>query len=163
MDKFNGYEYVDLGLPSGTLWAKCNVGASSETDGGFYFAWGETQGYTADQVGSGEGKRAFIDSEYKFGKESPLTKYDQDGLTELELTDDAAAVNMGGDWHMPTKAQYEELFNTTYVTNAWVENYNGSSVPGCLLTSVNNGNTLFIPSTGHCYDGAIFGIYPSYG
>lgn len=49
------YEYVDLGLPSGTLWAKWNVGATSETDTGLYFAWGETQGYTADQVGTGEG------------------------------------------------------------------------------------------------------------
>lgn len=45
------YEYVDLGLPSGTLWAKMNVGAKSETDAGLYFAWGETQGYTAEQVG----------------------------------------------------------------------------------------------------------------
>lgn len=51
----NGHEYVDLGLPSGTLWANMNVGANSETDNGLYFAWGETTGYTADQIGSGEG------------------------------------------------------------------------------------------------------------
>ena len=50
VDPYNGHAYVDLGLPSGTKWAKMNVGASSETDAGLYFAWGETQGYTASQV-----------------------------------------------------------------------------------------------------------------
>lgn len=58
-DPTNGHEYVDLGLPSGTLWATCNVGAESENDVGLYFQWGDTQGYTADQVGSGEGQKEF--------------------------------------------------------------------------------------------------------
>lgn len=59
-DKFNGYEYVDLGLPSGTLWAKMNVGAESETDYGLYFAWGETQGYADAST------KAFSWADYKF-------------------------------------------------------------------------------------------------
>ena len=59
----NGYEFVDLGLPSGTLWATCNVGATSPEQAGLYFAWGETVGFSADQVENGE--RSFSSSEYK--------------------------------------------------------------------------------------------------
>ena len=55
----NGYSYVDLGLPSGTLWATCNVGASKPSDAGLYFQWGDTQGYTADQIGTGSEKKEF--------------------------------------------------------------------------------------------------------
>lgn len=53
------YDYVDLGLPSGTLWATCNVGASKPSEYGLYFQWGDTKGYTKDQVGTGDGKKAF--------------------------------------------------------------------------------------------------------
>lgn len=138
-DAFNGHEYVDLGLPSGTLWAKMNVGAESEKDAGLYFAWGETTGYTASQVPS---EKNFAWADYKFnpsGDGSTFTKYNAtDGLTHLELTDDAAAANMGGDWHMPNRAQYIELFKETkngFVTNAgaftqyaW-DDSNGNSSP----------------------------------
>lgn len=111
-DKFNGHEYVDLGLPSGTLWAKMNVGATSETDSGLYFAWGETEGYTASQVGV---DKQFAWADYKFnpsGDGKTFTKYTSSGET-LELIDDAAAVNMGGNWHMPSEAQIEELLACT--------------------------------------------------
>ena len=97
------YEYVDLGLPSGTLWAKMNVGANSETDPGLYFAWGETEGYTAEQVGV---DKQFTWADYKFnpsGDGETFTKYTSSDET-LELIDDAAAVNMGGKWHMPNEA-----------------------------------------------------------
>ena len=57
------YELIDLGLPSGTLWMDRNIGASSPEDAGLYFAWGETQGYTADEVGR---TRKFIWKDYKF-------------------------------------------------------------------------------------------------
>lgn len=154
---FNGHAYVDLGLPSGTKWAKMNVGASSETDAGLYFAWGETEGYTASQVGT---DKQFNWSDYKYGTSSSnLTKYNaSDNKTHLELTDDAAAANMGGDWHMPTKEQCEELLNTTYVTNAWVTDYQGSGVNGRLFTSVSNGNTMFVPAAGSCKDGEVSGV-----
>ena len=94
------YEYVDLGLPSGLKWAKCNVGAEKETDAGLYFAWGETTGYTASQVGT---DKQFSWSDYKYGNSSSdLTKYNQsDGKTVLESADDAASQIMGGDWRMP--------------------------------------------------------------
>lgn len=152
-DPFNGHEYVDLGLPSGTLWAKCNVGASSETDAGLYFAWGETQGYADAST------KAFTWSDYKFnpsGDGKTFTKYNTtDNKVVLDAEDDAASVNMGGEWHMPTKGQCEELLNTTYVTNTQVENYQNSGVNGYLFTSVSNGNTLFIPAAGNCDDGEV--------
>ena len=119
----NGHAYVDLGLTSKTKWAKMNVGASSEKEAGLYFAWGETTGYTADQVGNGERQKAFNWSDYKYGTSSSnLTKYNTtDNKTHLELTDDAAHVNWGGDWHMPNRAQCLELLKETkngFVTSA---------------------------------------------
>lgn len=150
------HEFVDLGLPSGTLWAKMNVGAKSETDSGLYFAWGETEGYTAEQVGV---DKQFTWVDYKFtpsGDDSTFTKYNEtDDKIVLEAEDDAASVNMGDEWHMPTKYQYGELLNTEYVTNEWVENYNGSGINGRIFTSVSNGNTLFIPAAGYCYGGGV--------
>ena len=153
-DPYNGHAHVDLGLPSGTQWATMNIGANNETDTGLYFAWGETAGYTASQVGT---DKQFSWNEYKYG--SNLTKYNSsDGKTLLDLEDDAAHVNWGGDWHIPTKEQCDELFNTAYVTNAWVTNYNGSGINGRLFTSVINGNTMFLPAAGYCEDGRVCGI-----
>ena len=149
---YNGHEYVDLGLPSGTLWATMNVGATSETDYGLYFAWGDTQGYTASQVGTGSGQKAFSWNDYVYGTQNNLTKYNStDGLTILESTDDAAVVNMGGSWHMPSKNQMVELCNSTYVTSTWVIDYQGSGVNGRLFTSVaDSSKTLFFPASGYC-------------
>lgn len=154
-DKFNGHEYIDLGLPSETLWAKMNVGASSETDNGLYFAWGETQGYADAST------KTFSWNDYKWTEDegSTFTKYNAtDGLTHLELADDAAHVNMGGDWHMPTEEQCNELLNPEYVTNEWVENYNGSGINGHLFISVSNGNTMFIPAAGYYGSGEVVDI-----
>ena len=100
------YEVVDLGF--GTLWAKCNVGAETETDYGLYFQWGDTQGYTADQVGT---DNDFTWNDYKYGTYDVtdnvnygMTKYNgTDGKTVLDLEDDAARANMGGEWRMATK------------------------------------------------------------
>lgn len=149
-DAFNGYEYVDLGLPSGTLWAKMNVGANSETDAGLYFAWGETTGYTASQVGT---DKNFSWSDYALTEDSGLTmsKYNPtDNKTHLELSDDAAAVNMGGDWHMPNRAQCLELIQETkngFVTNAgaftqyaWSDN-DGYSSPTQTTATISNWDT----------------------
>lgn len=149
-NKFNGHEYVDLGLPSGTLWAKMNVGAESETDAGLYFAWGETQGYTASQVGT---DKQFSWDDYALTEDSgsTMSKYNaSDNKTHLELTDDAANVNMGGDWHMPTNEQTIELFKKTkngFVTNAgaftqyaWSDS-NGYSSPTQTTPTISNWNT----------------------
>lgn len=107
------YEYVDLGLPSQLKWAKCNIGASTPEEPGLYFQWGDTQGYTAEQVGDGEGLKAFKWADYKFsidGSSSNFSKYNaSDSKTVLDPEDDAAHVNMGGNWRMPTFDEYKEL------------------------------------------------------
>lgn len=149
-DAFNGHEYVDLGLPSGTLWAKMNVGASSEKDAGLYFAWGETQGYAASQVGT---DKNFSLDDYALTEDggSTMSKYNaSDNKTHLELTDDAAAANMGGDWHMPNGAQCIELFEETkngFVTNAGAfteyarSDSNGYSSPTETTATISNWDT----------------------
>lgn len=190
-DTFNGHEYVDLGLSSGTLWAKMNVGAESETDAGLYFAWGETQGYTASQVGNGEGQKAFSWNDYALTEDggSTMSKYNaSDNKTHLELTDDAAAANMGGDWHMPNRAQCLELFKETkngFVTNAgaftqYAWDNNGYSSPTDTTATISGWSTagyfffkntytsvtdaitaedyLFIPAAGECADGEVNGV-----
>lgn len=105
--------YVDLGLPSGLLWTKYNIGANSEEEAGLYFQWGDTQGYTAEQVGDGEGLKSFSWADYKWsvdGSSSNFSKYNaSDSKTVLEPEDDAAHVNMGGNWRMPTLEEYNEL------------------------------------------------------
>jgi hypothetical protein len=142
------HEYVDLGLPSGTLWATCNVGANSPEEYGDYFAWGETQP-----------KDVYDWSTYKYcnGSISTLTKYCDnpdcgyngftDNLTTLLPEDDAAAVNWGDNWRMPSKADFEELYNNTTMT--WTQQ---NGVNGRLFTS-SNGNSLFLPAAGY-YEGS---------
>lgn len=155
---FNGHEYVDLGLPSGTLWATCNVGADAPEDYGSYFAWGETQP-----------KRFYDWSSYKYSMDNDkLTKYCSfsdygyngftDNLTTLQASDDAATVNWGNGWRMPTWEEWQELFdNTTYI---WTTQ---NGVDGQLFTA-SNGNGLFIPAAGIRDDGSSeftgsYGIY----
>ena len=113
------YDYVDLGLPSQLKWAKCNIGATNEEENGLYFQWGDTQGYTGEQVGDGEGLKAFSWADYKFsvdGSPSNFSKYNaSDGKTVLDPEDDAAHVNMGGNWRMPTFEEGKELCLNTDV------------------------------------------------
>lgn len=146
---------MDLGLPSGTLWATCNVGASKDSDYGLYFQWGDTQGYTTDQVGTGSGKKAFTWADYKFsigGSSSNFSKYTTTDAT-LELEDDAAHVNMGGDWHMPTDNQIIELINTANTTTAWTTS---DGVNGMTFTSKKEpSKSIFIPASGEALDGYI--------
>ncbi len=152
----NGHEYVDLGLPSGTLWAKCNVGAETEISSGLYFAWGETQGYAAGQVGS---DKNFNWDDYKYGTYDDrlpnygITKYNlTDGKITLDLEDDAAHIYMGGTWRMPTKDQFDELVNET--NHQEVTNYNGTGINGVTFTNKSDSSkVLFIPSAGYCASG----------
>ena len=139
-DPYNGHEYVDLGLPSGTKWATMNVGASSETDYGNYYQYGKGAAQYAATSG---------DNNYS-GTEDPL-----------DSSVDTAVQVWGGSWHMPTKAQMEELIaNTTY---QWVENYKGSGINGGTFTAT-NGAVLFIPAGGNWYNGShgslgYYGLY----
>ena len=109
----NAYEYVDLGLPSQLKWAKCNIGANSEEEAGLYFQWGDTQGYTAEQVGEGEGLKKFSGTDYKFSIDGSATKFSKynasDSKKVLDPEDDAAHINMGGNWRMPTVDECKEL------------------------------------------------------
>ncbi len=137
------HECVDLGLPSGTLWATCNVGADNPEEFGDYFAWGETKP-----------KEVYNWNTYKWcnASDTTMTKYCTysnigynglvDGKKELDLDDDAAYVNWGSQWRMPTKAQQEELKNMCtwkWKTLTWVS--------GFLVTGP-NGNSLFLPAAG---------------
>ena len=141
----NGYEYVDLGLPSGTKWATCNVGATKPEEYGNYFAWGETEPKTTYNWGT-----------YKWcnGSKSTITKYNAnirygtvvDGKTQLELADDAARANWGGAWRMPY-AEWQEL--RTNCTWTWTDDYNGTGVAGQIVTSNTNGNSIFLPAAGY--------------
>ena len=147
---FNGHDYVDLGLPTGTLWATMNVGASKPSDVGLYFQWGDTSGYTSNQVGK---DKQFKWADYKWsidGSFSNFSKYTAFGDT-LELEDDAAHVNMGGDWHMPSSTQISELLNNT--TNAWTTQ---DGVNGRLFTSKSDSSkSIFIPAAGNASYGLV--------
>lgn len=134
-------EYVDLGLPSGVKWATFNVGATKPEEYGDYFAWGET-----------EPKELYDWSTYKWcdGSYNTLTKYNTDseyGVVDnkkiLESSDDAAYVNWGGNWRMPSVDEWNELLS--HCSLKW-EEHNG--VSGVALTSVRNGNSLFLPAAG---------------
>ena len=129
----DGHEYVDLGLPSGTKWAACNIGTDVPYNLGDYFAWGET---TSKDVANWD--------TYIYYDNGSITKYtDSDGLTTLEATDDAATVNWGSNWRMPTKEEMEEMLNNC--DNVWTT-WNG--VEGRLFTSHINGNSFFMPAAG---------------
>lgn len=158
-DPYNGHEYVDLGLPSGLKWATCNVGANNPEEFGDYFAWGETEpyyteGHSQDSPCSNwkTGKTAGYDwPSYKWcnGSSTTLTKYcisssdgTVDNKTVLDPADDAAHVNWGGSWRMPTKAELEEL--RTKCTWTW-GSQNG--VKGYTIVGP-NGNSLFLPAAG---------------
>lgn len=140
------HEYVDLGLPSGTLWATTNVGASSPEEPGDYFSWGETRGYKS-------GKRNYSWGNYKYYKNKQITKYciDEYGVTdnrtELEAIDDAATMNWGRDWQMPSREQLKEL--ATECT--WIRQWDWANIT-CIVyvKSKVNGNTIILPSTGDC-------------
>ena len=151
----NGFDYVDLELPSGTLWATCNVGANEPSDFGMYFQWGDTQGYTADQVGKESEKKKFRWADYKFsidGNSSNFSKYTVYGSI-LNLEDDAAHVNMGGSWHMPSIDQIYELLNNT--TNHWTTL---DGVNGRLFTSKKDSSkSIFIPAAGYAWRGSVYG------
>lgn len=154
----SGHDYVEIG---GVKWATMNVGANSITDTGLYFQWGDTQGYTADQVGSGEGQKYFgwVDYKYGNGTSSPgttgMTKYNStDGKIVLEASDDVVITNWGGQWRMPTTEEYVALGNA--VNTAWTDDYKGSGVAGLVCTDKTDSNkTLFFPACGKCGNGSV--------
>ena len=153
-------EFVDLGLPSGTLWANRNLGAAMSYDYGNYYAWGEVTGFN-------EGKTSFSWKNYRFcAGDSPnkllkyCTKshYGYNGFTDfrrqLQGQDDAASNIFGFDYSIPTKEEWEELMNEC--TWTWLNN--------CALVRGKNGSIIVLPMTGYrsglgLYDGGVQGNY----
>ncbi len=136
------HEYVDLGLPSGTLWATTNVGAASPEDYGDYFAWGETAP-----------KATYDLSSYKWYDDSSitLTKYNvTDNKTVLEEADDAATANKGSDWRMPTMADMQELSQQCTWTLTTINEVDGWLVVGP------NSNSIFLPAAGYRSDTSLY-------
>ena len=158
------YEYVDLGLPSGLKWAKCNIGATSETEGGVYFQWGDISGISGTLV------RKYSDENYSWATapfNNGSSSYDKayfnsvkgtvcpNGILAKEY--DAATQIMGGDWRMPTKAEFQELLNET--TTKWFTNYNGTGVNGRKFTSKKDTSKyIFIPVAGYCSSGSVVNV-----
>ena len=150
------HEWVDLGLPSGTLWATCNVGASTPEEYGDYFAWGETTTKTNYNWGTYQ----YGNDEYQLIKYCSNSSYGYSGFTDtltvLLPEDDAASANWGSGWCMPAKAQWEELYQNT--TNIWTTQ---NGVNGRLFTSA-NGTSLFLPASGERWGDDLYGV-GSYG
>lgn len=151
----SGHTYVDLGLPSGTLWAACNVGATTPEEYGDYFAWGETK--PKDTYNWETYKYCHCENkEYDSYTKYYLTKYCSnseygyndftDNLTILQSVDDAATANWGSRWHIPTKEQWQELLD--YTTLTLTKRF---GVSGCLCRA-SNGNIIFLPAAGD-YEG----------
>jgi hypothetical protein len=145
----DGMTYVDLGLPSRTLWATYNVGASTPREYGNFYAWGET---TPKELYN-DTTYVFYDGVYNDGTNlwTRFSKYTWytghhgtvDGKIKLEPEDDAATQNLGTDWSMPTKAQFVELTKYVY----WMQD----GTAGWIGTSKINGYTIYIPSAGWEY------------
>ena len=166
----HGHEYVEIG---GIKWATMNVGADKVIDSGLYFAWGETQGYTVDQVsgntllhkhfgwcdGNGNGyiftpNGIDLDDATNLG----ITKYNKtDDLATLEKSDDAVTAAWGDSWKIPTIEEFKKL--SAAVNTAWTTDYQGSGVSGLVCTDkTNSSKVLFFPAAGICSYGVVHHI-----
>lgn len=120
-----------MGLPSGVQWASCNVGAARPSEFGLYFSWGNIEGHIANE-------------EYDFSQSAYDSSPAASIATDLSLDQDAARVNLGAPWRMPSINEFQELYDNC--TNVWAT-MNG--VHGILFTSNLNGNTVFFPAAGN--------------
>ncbi|MBO5974599.1 MAG: hypothetical protein J6P95_02615 [Paludibacteraceae bacterium] len=162
----NGYDYVDLGLPSGLNWATCNVGATKPEEYGNYYAWGEvepkevytwsTYKFMDSSVNDWTGVNKYTFADYQ----TSGVWYDNSGnfigdnKTVLDPEDDAAFVNMGGSWRMPTIEEQKELIDECTWTWTTLNGVNGYNVEGP------NGNSIFLPAAGCRYDSDLYGAGP---
>ncbi len=148
----NGHRFVDLGLPSGLLWAETNIGADNPEDAGNYYAWGET-----------ETKDTYTEDNSKW--------YGTEHSGNLTATEDVATVNWGSGVRMPTKKEFEELLISSNCTWTWTTK---NGMMGYQVVSNSNGNEIFLPAAGVRSDSYLWwlgerGFYwssepwPSYG
>ena len=153
-----GHDFVEIG---GVKWATCNIGAKKPTDPGLYFQWGDTRGYTAEQVRNGE--KRFIWDDYLFTRHTfvlSLNKYNlTDNKTMLDVEDDAVHAAWGGAWRMPTGEDFDTLVYNTKVTTFWSNNYQDSGVAGLVCADrTDSSKELFFPAVGYCYMSSNFGV-----
>jgi hypothetical protein len=154
----NGIMYVDLDLPSGTLWSTKNVGANKPNNAGFYFQWGEVTGYNQWSIRFDNTCDGLTWSNYKwylcghgYDDTVKFKKYTKPGDT-LELEDDAAHKIMGGDWHIPSPEQIQELIDNT--TSTWTKL---DDVIGMTFTSKKDSSkSIFIPAAGCALNRTIY-------
>ena len=151
----NDQLYVDLGLPSGLKWAKCNVGAKKETDYGYYFMWGSTTPNTKTECN-------WVNAPFNNG----LSDYDAeyfnthksewlDSKDNLKPEFDAAYKATNGIARMPTHEDFQELLDNT--DNEWIEDFNGIGVNGYKFTSkIDASKYIFIPTAGSCNGGSVY-------
>ncbi len=141
----NGHKLIDLGLQSGLLWAETNIGAESVTDFGNYYSWGETAT-----------KETYTNATYAYSStDGGFSKYNEaDGKTVLDPGDDVASKVWGGDFFMPTIDAVQEFFdkNSCTVSSVNKTTADNTTVSGYEITSVRNGNSIFLPSAG-CQEG----------
>ena len=158
-DTINIHDYVDLGLPSGTLWATCNVGADTPEGFGDFFAWGET---TTKGVYAWKNYKygRLVNERYELNKYCTDSSFGLDGFIDnlnlLEFVDDAATVCWGTDWRMPTKDEWEELFHNTIGTWCTQKGVNG------WLFTASNEKSIFLPAAGYWWNNtfnANLGLY----
>ena len=145
----NWHRYVDLCLPSGLLWATCNIGAKEPWENGLYFSWGNVDGHAKE-------------SGYDFGTSNDGVYASTPGgklATDIPVDAkyDAARAKLGGSWRMPTTAEFWELRDNC--TSEWVTQ---NGVNGRMLTSNINGNSVFFPAVGFYY-GTILNYEGMYG
>ena len=161
VDPYNGYEYVDLGLPSGLKWATCNIGANLPEQSGLFFQSAEINGYTLDYVNnlldnnSANLVNFYENTDGKIYLDNILKSLDRNETILFDIDNiehDAAHAYMGGNWRVPTIKEFDELFNTyddnglKYINCEYIENYNNTNVNGFLITSKINENTMFLPT-----------------
>jgi hypothetical protein len=153
-------EFIDLGLPSGTKWANMNIGATSETDYGLYFQWGDIVGYNGDEALAystwstcpGNGGNSSYNS-------TSISTWDSANLTNgvLNTNVDAAYVHTEGKAKMPTLTQCQELLDET--NHSWVTNYNGTGINGMKFVSKKDSSKyIFIPASGGAWNGSFNGV-----
>ena len=161
--KISGHDYVDLGLS--VLWATCNIGADRADQYGDFFPWGEVT-----EVSS------FSWDTYKFGKLGEvgernhlLTKYisdgassfggadSTDGLSVLNPEDDAAFVQWGNEWRMPTRDEFRELCSNCTLKWVTINRHNG------YLFTADNGESIFLPAAGNMQNDRLYWDESRYG
>ena len=162
-DEHYEHEYVDLGLPSGTLWAKMNVGATKPEDYGYIFAWGEINTKSIFDLDTYKWFKSVGYYDYGYTKYCTMSSYGYHGFvdnkTELDTEDDAAFCNWSPSWRIPTKEQLLELYNEC--SWQWTQR---NGVNGQLVTGP-NGNSMFLPaqgSSGNYCSRSLVSYYPPY-